>query len=212
MGTAYGESDATHRTTAPNHTHTHKHTHTHTHTHTHDAHTHTHTHTRRTQCVLFLQYSLLPSPDGYGQLMASFLVFGFFILPLLPLTFECAVEATFPVRAETTTGVLMGFGNLMGFALIEILNALLPSQTNDGGGGGGSNSSSSSSRSSNNDNCSSAWEPWLVVLFVFGVVAALSVQLFRGERRREKVDSEAEAMAAAGHGRAGGSLRLEPRK
>lgn len=162
-------------------------------------------------CVLFLQYSLLPSPGGYDQLMASFLVFGFFILPLLPLTFECAVEATFPVRAETTTGILMGFGNLMGFALIESLNALLPSETNTDSVGSSDGNASNSAR--DYSNCTSAWEPWLIVLFVFGVTAALSGQLFRGERRREKVDSEAEAMAAAGHGRASGSLRLfEPRK
>jgi hypothetical protein len=50
---------------------------------------------------------------------------GFFLLPLLPVSFECAVECTYPIRAEWSTGFLMCTGNILGGIFIFVVQYLI---------------------------------------------------------------------------------------
>ena len=50
---------------------------------------------------------------------------GFFLLPLLPVSFECAVECTYPIRPEWSTGLLMCSGNVLGGVFIFVLAYLI---------------------------------------------------------------------------------------
>lgn len=68
-------------------------------------------------------------PHEKYPLGVSIGLMGFFLLPLLPVSFECAVECTYPIRAEWSTGLLMCVGNTIGggfIFLIEYLVSLAP--------------------------------------------------------------------------------------
>ena len=56
---------------------------------------------------------------------ACFGVSGFALIPLLPVTFECAVECTYPVPEEASAGLLMLAGNLVGLAATYVLQTLI---------------------------------------------------------------------------------------
>ncbi len=51
----------------------------------------------------------LPSDEPW--LIGSAVMAGFFLISLLPVTFECAVEVTFPVNEATSAGLLVMAGN-----------------------------------------------------------------------------------------------------
>lgn len=50
---------------------------------------------------------------------------GFFLLPLLPVSFECAVECTYPLSPEWSTGFLMCTGSILGGGFIFLLGYLV---------------------------------------------------------------------------------------
>lgn len=50
---------------------------------------------------------------------------GLFMMPLLPITLECAVESTFPISEEASTGLLMASGNTFGIVFIFVLQYFL---------------------------------------------------------------------------------------
>ena len=64
-------------------------------------------------------------PGHTGALTACFGVSGFALIPLLPVTFECAVECTYPVPEEASAGLLMLAGNLVGLAATYVLQTLI---------------------------------------------------------------------------------------
>jgi hypothetical protein len=53
-------------------------------------------------------------PGQFNPLAASIGLMGFFLLPLLPVSFECAVECTYPIRPEWSIGLLMCTDNVLG--------------------------------------------------------------------------------------------------
>ncbi|CAF4608979.1 unnamed protein product [Rotaria socialis] len=57
-------------------------------------------------------------PHMFYPLAVSVSLMGLFLLPLLPVSFECAVECTYPVRAEWSTGLLLCAGNVLGAIFI----------------------------------------------------------------------------------------------
>ena len=72
-----------------------------------------------------IYFILILQPNQFYPLAVSIGLMGFFLLPLLPVSFECAVECTYPIRAEWSTGLLMCTGNVLSGIFIFILEALL---------------------------------------------------------------------------------------
>lgn len=68
----------------------------------------------------------LNSLDAIG---AMFALLGFFSLPFLPVAFEAAVEVTFPIPEDISSGILMTSGQLTGIAFIYGLSALIKQQS-----------------------------------------------------------------------------------
>ncbi|CAF1443023.1 unnamed protein product [Adineta steineri] len=76
-------------------------------------------------CIYFI---LILQPNQFYPLAVSIGLMGFFLLPLLPVAFECAVECTYPIRAEWSTGLLMCVGNVLGGIFIFVLGELIKSK------------------------------------------------------------------------------------
>ncbi|UJR11609.1 hypothetical protein I4U23_015791 [Adineta vaga] len=76
-------------------------------------------------CASSIYFILVLQPNQYYPLAVSIGLMGFFLLPLLPVAFECALECTYPISAEWSTGLLMCMGNLLGGIFIYILDALI---------------------------------------------------------------------------------------
>ena len=72
-----------------------------------------------------IYFVLILQPNQLYPLAVSIGLMGFFMLPLLPVTFECAVECTYPIRAEWSTGFLMCAGSVLSGIFIFIFGALL---------------------------------------------------------------------------------------
>ena len=64
-------------------------------------------------------------PDNQAALTAAFAVMGLFMMPLLPITLETAVECTYPIPEETSASLLMLMGNVVGFICIYSLQVLI---------------------------------------------------------------------------------------
>jgi predicted MFS family arabinose efflux permease len=76
-------------------------------------------------CASGIYFILILQSDQYYPLAVSIGLMGFFLLPLLPVSFECAVECTYPIRAEWSTGLLMCAGSVLGGVFTFIFEALL---------------------------------------------------------------------------------------
>ncbi|CAF1186656.1 unnamed protein product [Rotaria sordida] len=76
-------------------------------------------------CGSGIFFVLILRPNQFYPLAVSIGLMGFFLLPLLPVSFECAVECTYPIRAEWSTGLLMCAGNVLGGIFIYVLGALI---------------------------------------------------------------------------------------
>jgi len=76
-------------------------------------------------CASAIFFILILQPNKYYPLAVSIGLMGFFLLPLLPVSFECAVECTYPIRAEWSTGLLMCTGNILGGIFIFVIEYLI---------------------------------------------------------------------------------------
>jgi FLVCR family MFS transporter 7 len=72
-----------------------------------------------------IYFILILQPNEFYPLAVAVGLIGFFLLPLLPVTFECAVESTFPIRAEWSTGLLLCAGSVLGGIFTFVLGALI---------------------------------------------------------------------------------------
>jgi predicted MFS family arabinose efflux permease len=70
-------------------------------------------------------FIIILRPHMLYPLGVSIALLGFFLMPLLPISFECAVECTYPVRAEWSTGLLLCVGNLLGAGSTFLLGYLI---------------------------------------------------------------------------------------
>ena len=68
---------------------------------------------------------MMLQPNNSTILAVSFAVMGFFMMPLLPITLETAVECTYPVPEETSAALLMLMGNVVGFICTYVLQTLI---------------------------------------------------------------------------------------
>ena len=76
-------------------------------------------------CASGVFFVIILRPNQYYPLAVSIGLMGFFLLPLLPVSFECAVECTHPIRPEWSTGLLMCAGNVLGGIFIFVLGYLI---------------------------------------------------------------------------------------
>ena len=76
-------------------------------------------------CLSGVFFVIILRPNQYYPLAVSIGLMGFFLLPLLPVSFECAVECTYPIRAEWSTGLLMCIGNILGGIFIFLMGYLV---------------------------------------------------------------------------------------
>ena len=79
-------------------------------------------------------FVIILRPNQYYPLAVSIGLMGFFLLPLLPVSFECAVECTYPISAELSTGFLLCVGNVLGVIFVfvdEYLIKLAPKYEHD---------------------------------------------------------------------------------
>ena len=65
-------------------------------------------------CVSTIYFILILRPNEFYPLIISIGLMGFFLLPLMPVSFECAVECTYPIRPECSTALLLCLGNFLG--------------------------------------------------------------------------------------------------
>jgi hypothetical protein len=75
-----------------------------------------------------LLYSLMLRPNAGAGLAVTFAILGGTMLPILPTSLEAAVECTYPVPEEYSTGLLMSGGMLTGICFIVGLQRLADAQ------------------------------------------------------------------------------------
>lgn len=70
-------------------------------------------------------FIIILRPNMEYPLAVSIGLMGFFLLPLMPVTFECAAECTYPIRAEWSTGLLLCLGNVLGGIFVVVHGDLI---------------------------------------------------------------------------------------
>jgi FLVCR family MFS transporter 7 len=78
--------------------------------------------------LCFVSYSLLLRPNDTAGLSISFAIMGATMIPMLPTILEAAVECTYPVPEEYSSGLILSAGQITGIAYIFGLEALADSQ------------------------------------------------------------------------------------
>jgi FLVCR family MFS transporter 7 len=78
--------------------------------------------------LCFISYSLLLRPNDTAGLSVSFAVMGATMIPMLPTILEAAVECTYPVPEEYSSGLILSAGQITGIAYIFGLEALADRQ------------------------------------------------------------------------------------
>ena len=63
--------------------------------------------------------------SGSGLSAASWAVAGAFLVPLLPVSLQCAVECTFPISEEASASLLILAGNLGGLGFTFVCQELV---------------------------------------------------------------------------------------
>lgn len=148
--------------------------------------------------VVFLLASLVSASDGALQLLIAFGVTGFFIVPLLPVSYESAAEVTFPAPEDTSGAVLSTMSSMLGIVFIFAMPPLLeyPSSVS----------------------CSSAATPFAAFILVNVIITVGLMLAFRADPRRKTAEAKAEADREAARktnvvsatAREGAALQLVP--
>eukprot|EP00466_Bigelowiella_natans_P021257 jgi/Bigna1/82903/fgenesh1_pg.99_\ len=72
---------------------------------------------------------IMDATHRYKTILKTFSVMtfvtGFFVLPLLPLSFECMVECTYPVSEEVTNGIMLSMGNILSIGITFAWQSLI---------------------------------------------------------------------------------------
>ena len=75
-------------------------------------------------CASGIYFVLILQPNQLYPVAVSLGLTEFFLLPLLPISFGCVVECTYPIRAKWSTGLLLCIGNALGGVFICVLGYL----------------------------------------------------------------------------------------
>ncbi|CAF3276247.1 unnamed protein product [Rotaria socialis] len=81
-------------------------------------------------CCSVVYFIVILRPSMLYPLGLSFALMGFFLLPLLPIVFECAIECTYPISAAWSIGLLLCVGNVLGGVFSFVLNKLIQQAPN----------------------------------------------------------------------------------
>ena len=92
---------------------------------------------------------------------------GFVIIPMLPCSFEAAVEATYPIAEDVSNGLLMCAGNYLGIAFIFLINYFIKQQ-----------------KPCNINDTTFIYPGSYVTILVALFVSSTTIFLFRGDARR----------------------------
>jgi MFS family permease len=77
-------------------------------------------------CVLATLYVLaVNKPNGKVNVLISWTILGAIVQPLMPVALEHAAEATYPIPADVSTGLLLTIANVISMVQIFVLTALL---------------------------------------------------------------------------------------
>ncbi|CAF3764307.1 unnamed protein product [Rotaria socialis] len=76
-------------------------------------------------CNSILFFIVILRSSMFYPLAISCGFMGLFLLPLLPVVFEYAVECTYPVNATWSTGLLLSVSNVLGGIFVFILEGLI---------------------------------------------------------------------------------------
>ena len=78
--------------------------------------------------VAIMSVILVIRPNQKILVAIFFGILGFAMLPLLPVTFECAIELTYPIHEDISIGFLMSAGQITGIGFILGLQYLINAQ------------------------------------------------------------------------------------
>lgn len=120
-----------------------------------------------------LLYSIMLRPTARAGLAVTFAILGGTMLPILPTSLEAAVECTYPVPEEYSTGLLMSAGMITGICFIVGLQRLAEAQP---------------TCEENNRGYYFSWSS--AVLLASGAVATFIAFQFRGPRLRLRAERE----------------------
>lgn len=76
-------------------------------------------------CASGIYFILILQPNKFYPLAVSIGLMGFFLLPILPVSFECGVECTHPIRGDWPTALLLCLGNVLGGIFIFFIGYLI---------------------------------------------------------------------------------------
>ena len=118
--------------------------------------------------TVLMLVSLRPGMPAFP--IAAFGAAGLFVLPVLPITLENAVEATWPIPEDNSAGLLMLAGQLAGIVFIFVLPALLAMPPSS--------------------DCSSIFTPAAAVILGSLLVAGVAVLFVRKDYRRQAAEAD----------------------
>ncbi|CAF1478776.1 unnamed protein product [Rotaria magnacalcarata] len=81
-------------------------------------------------CGSVVYFVIILRPSMFYPLGLSFVLMGFFLLPLLPIVFECAIECTYPICSAWSIGLLLCVGNVLGGVFTFVLKVLIEKAPN----------------------------------------------------------------------------------
>ena len=76
-------------------------------------------------CAALILLVFLLQPGLEIEIGVAFALMGFFMLPSLPAALEAAVEVTYPIVEESSTALLLLFGNTLGISITFGMQALI---------------------------------------------------------------------------------------
>jgi MFS family permease len=121
--------------------------------------------------LMAICWTLALQVNQYEALAAMSGLTGFFVVAMLPVSFEAAVETTYPVPEDVSGGLLMAGGQYPGIAFIFILSALIDTQPK-----------------CNPSDTSFRYPASSGVIIASMAVCAVTILFFKGERKRLAMD------------------------
>jgi len=117
---------------------------------------------------------------SYGLLLAAFALMGLFTLPVLPGVIENAVEQTYPIPEEASSGLLFCCGNVLGIAFTVIFAKLVKYNETDDDDANDGNSGSTRA----------FFTPSSVFLLGTITLCVVLVMLYDGDYKRLKAEAK----------------------
>ena len=132
-------------------------------------------------CCVFLVFNI--RSDNSTMLGVAFGLLGFAMIPMLPVMIENAIECTYPISEELSSGILFTAGNVFGIPIVFIMQGLINSA----------------------DGKCGEWDlPVNIMIVVCAAICAFVACRYNGEYKRMRVEREAKEEEEGGGGGGGG--------